>query len=352
MNCYFQNKNNIICNKRCKNSKYSFCKRHYTKRFSEQEYENLNEIQKKNTCKCILKTGKNKDKICSQTTIRNNICYFHLKLENGYCYYLDCYNTASYKNGYCSIHLNEACCPCYKHSIDRDSICQDRFYCSLHKKEKYCSCLSKLKKKINYDIPIELIEYIFEYLPCNNLFTINSLNSYFYKKDNKPLIIYNYFKQKTYYSIYDISKLIDEIIVKVQNIFDLILRKFHINPDDPNITNISYYIGFEEGNSIVISYYYMNTMIIARKKIFIQDYILLEDDIPIFKKNLEDIYYLYLSNYSLILIDTIFIELLEKISLHYNFIVRENFKTDTDYKKMLIINHYLLTNIKHKYKYL
>lgn len=338
---------NKICCRKCKNNKYPFCKMHYNKRFKTEEYNILELEQKQNLCSIELKTGKNQGKICSSKSIKNNICYSHLKLELGICYDSTCNNIAFYKNGYCSFHLKNNCCPCFKHSVDKETILSDKFYCLIHK-DTDCDCLIKLKKnKINFNIPLELIEYIFSYLDVGNYSLIKTLNTYFKYKPVEQLLSKNYLQKDLYlFNTFNDSVLLEkEINIKIQNIFDLILEKIGINTNDTNIIKINYHTNNDNNNSIVIVYHFREINTISRKRLFIKNYILLQKDIPIFIDNLKSIYYLYLSNYALILTNKIFIDYLNRFYLHYDFYIANNFENKIEGQNLLDLHIYLSRKI-------
>ena len=147
----------LICLKKSLPNKL-LCKKHRNKKFTPNEYSKLSLDTKDKICSTVLKSGIYKNKICSRVG-KDGICNYHNRIKNGLCNVKYCNNTALFKNSLCQQHINDkfSQCPCGKHF----NIC--------------------IPIKKSYDIPDEIILYIFNFNGGNDKRILSSCSKKFKK---------------------------------------------------------------------------------------------------------------------------------------------------------------------------
>lgn len=256
MNClsYITKKSDnlcIPCEKTCCRSDYPFCKNHIKRRFTVEQFNQLDFKDQKLICSEILVTGKNIGKCCSKIAFRSNICFSHLQNSLTKCYAENCNELSFYKNGLCKEHclLNNHICPCPKHSLIFNNFDYNfknnkiPYYCPDHGKE-FCRCLSEYVNKYPFSgviLPDDIIEYIFRLSAPKCIFNLRCLNKY-YKSfnyhsmmiDNINIIGDNIEKKDIEFNNYQLVNLKEEndilnIFPKLNNISKLILPSSQIS---------------------------------------------------------------------------------------------------------------------------
>lgn len=228
-------KSQVPCDKNICYLAYPFCKFHLKRRFSLDQF---NQLENKNLiCSEMLVTGKNKGKCCSKFAVRGNICNYHLQNYLTKCYSPNCDSLSFYSHGLCSTHCGissssntrEFICPCPKHDTIYDNFDQNfkqnkiKYFCLTHQTSD-CNCLWEYVHKVKTTevvLPDDIIEHIFSFCKPKNIYVLRCVNKYF----------------KSYDYLTDIN-------LRISNIFDNKISKVK------EITTISTFVNIDEQNLI------------------------------------------------------------------------------------------------------